>query len=302
MKCKIAYLDKNAQAHKSQHRVAGPNTKFFHNPNAIPGQLAKFKPDLVFVNKGDQFDDLNFIKHITGTYKTAYWFGDWRTQFPQFMYDWAQHAHIVFFNVHDPQLFSQIKGHVFTIHQGADPTVFKPLNGIPKIHDVGFGGHFYGKKTFPNGRLRLDVIHHLKEQGLNVAVVGDGWSSDIKPQPKMVPELLNKFYNQCRTTIGISHFTDVKYSTSNRLYQCMAVGVPHLAWDCPGIKELFATGYIGVKNLDELTGKIKILIENPDLANTIGNMQREQILKYHTFEHAWQRIENKIKQVFPELR
>lgn len=82
----------------------------------------------------------------------------------------------------------------------------------------------------------------------------------------------------------------------------MAVGVPHIAWDCQGIKELFDEGYIGVNSIEEMYQVIKKLIDNKNLRDHVGMLQRNQIIKHHTFKHAWQRIEDKIKTVFPELK
>ena len=305
MNCKIVYLDKHKNANKAQHRVAGSNLKFVSNHNSVIGILQKIKPDLVFVNKGDSFNDINLIKYVTSNYRTAYWFGDWRINMPEFMYNWAQHSAVVFFNAYDPGLWKELKSrgqeNVFVIHQGIDPTVFKPLNNIKKIYDVGFGGHNYSG-AFPNSKLRIQILRDLKAHGFNVAVVGRSWPADMNPIETKKPAELNEFYNQCRTTIGISHFTDIKYSVSNRLYQCMATGVPHINWHSPGLEKLFDDGYIGTNSYIQMIEKIHQFIDDKYLRNKIGKIQRKQILKYHTLEHAWQRIENNIKKVFPELK
>jgi spore maturation protein CgeB len=311
MDCRIAYLDKDKTAKKKQHRVAGPNLIFLWNPDQILGQLKEFKPDLVFINKGDAMNDIKFIQSITSSYRTAYWYGDWRNSISEYVYAWASNAGVAFFNVDDKPLRFQLKQmgqkNIFTVHQGADPLTFKPLEDVEKKYDIGFGANFYGRRSFENSGLRIDVVRFLRDKGYNICVVGEGWPADIPCLPHKTPIELNKFYNECRITIGISHYTNVKYGVSNRLYQCMAVGVPHVNWFTPGMNELFDndkdTGqtYIEVKNYSELIKEIDKLL-NDDIWNyTIGGRQRNQIIKYHTFECAWQRIENYIKRIYPEL-
>lgn len=312
MECKIVYLDKNKNASKGQHSMAGGNLKFIWNQNVVLSKLSELKPDLVFINKGDSMADKTFIKAVTDNYRTAYWYGDWRATIPEYTYDWALNAGVAFFNVSSSSLRSHLKAmgqkNVFTIHQGADPKTFKPLEGVKTKYDIGFGANFYGEKSFEQSKLRIDVVRFLMNKGYKICVVGDGWPKDIPSLPRKNSIELNKFYNECRMTIGISHFGTLKYGVSNRLYQCMAVGVPHINWFTPGMNELFdndeKTGrtYIEVKNYTELIEEINELLNDNDWNSTIGFRQRNQIIKYHTFECAWQRIENYIKQVYPELR
>jgi spore maturation protein CgeB len=304
MKAKIAYIDKHRAARNGQHRMAGPNLKFFMHRNGLESRIGKYKPDLVFINKGDHFTDIDFIQNITANYRTAYWFGDWRATLPGYMYDWAAAAGLAFFNAYDPSLFFELKNrgqkNAFVTHQGADTDIFKPIDNVPKIYDVGYGANFYGLHSFPNSKLRLDIIDILRVKGYTVGVVGNGWPPSINTK-SMGHKDLNKFYNQCRVTIGISHHTDVKYAVSNRIYQCMAVGVPHINWHSPGVEELFDDGYVGVQSTGEMISEIDYLIKNKNDRQKLGQIQREQILNKHTYLHAWQRMERKIKQVYPEL-
>ena len=109
MKCKIAYLDKNRTAKNEQHRVAGPSTVFFWNVDSMIRDLGMFKPDLVFINKGDRFNNPEFIEHITSTYRTAYWFGDWRKVMPEYMFNWASRCGVAFFNVNNEVLWKKLE-------------------------------------------------------------------------------------------------------------------------------------------------------------------------------------------------
>jgi spore maturation protein CgeB len=130
------------------------------------------------------------------------------------------------------------------------------------------------------------------EKGYDLKVVGDGWPKDINAMPRQGFVELNKTINQAKLTVGISHFIDVPGYTSNRLYQCMATGVPHIAWHSPKVAKIFKHGYTSVKSYDELDEKIELYLESNVRRGFAGNCQHGEIYNRHTIYHAWNRIED----------
>ena len=173
-----------------------------------------------------------------------------------------------------------------------DTDVFKPLPDEDKKYEILFGGSFF-RDAFPKDRIRL--IRHLKDKGYNIQVVGDGWPEDIEAIPRKGVIEYNRMMNQSRVTIGMSHFNDVAYYTSNRLYQAMATGVPHISWHAPFIADRFEEGYLEVKSYDEIKKILDFLLSSEFWRKTVGNCQHREILNNHTLLHAWQRMKAIIK-------
>lgn len=301
---KIAFINRTVQAQLTQWGVESPTCqkKFLHNMETLQGDLKEFAPDCVFMNKGSTIS-YEIIRLAIKPYKSVYFLGDYRNPFPRWAYAYATLFDMVLFTWEDTKIWNSIREmgqkNIFCVHQGISPKVFKPLPDVmSKKFDVTFGGGYYGD-NFSNAAERLKTIKFLNER-YNLQVIGDGWPSYIPSIPRVNHHELNKIHNQSKVTVGIHNRIfgkyGVKYGTSNRLYQCMAIGVPHITQYSPEVSKLFDMGYMDWKTRDELAQKIDALLPDTELRHVIGKIQRHQIKKYHTTLHAWLRIEDKIRQ------
>jgi len=300
---KIAFIDKTIHAQHAQFSVPSPTCekKFFHNIPSLKLDLKKYKPDVVFINKGST---LNYeeVRLAVKPYFSVYFLGDYRNPFPAWATAYATTCNMVLFTWEDPEIYKDLKTmgqkNVFCIHQGTNPNVFKPIDGSPKIYQAMFGGNFYGV-NFSNAAERLKNVRFLNTH-YNFQVVGAGWPDDVKAIPRKNHPRLNKLLNQSHTTIGIHnrlfHRWGVRYGTSNRLFQCMAIGIPHIAQQSPGISELFDDCYLEWIDRKDLQRKLDWLLSNPSEAEKLGQRQREYIINNHTVYHAWMRMERRIRE------
>jgi len=289
---KLAIIDKNKNARLSQWRAAPDPKKFFSSDNAVISLLDVYKPDFVFINKGNLFTG---IFPTIKKYKSVYFYGDYYRPIPAYVYEYAKVCDAVVLTNKDQGLWKELRAacnqkNIFFVSQGVDTDVFKPIENTPKIYDIVFGGNYFGP-SFLGSDIRLALVEHLLKSPYKFQVIGDGWPDYVNALPRQNHSDLNLSINQSRLTVGMSHFVDVSCYTSNRLYQFMATGVPHIAWDSPGIKTLFRHGYYSIDSYEKLDNAIKNFLENQTTSEFIGKSQAKEIRNRHTIYHTWQKIE-----------
>jgi hypothetical protein len=284
---KLAIIDKNPDAKYTQWRAAPNPKKFFHRDSCLVPDIKKYKPNFIFINKGNTFQNIETA--ILG-YKSLYFYGDYYQPIPNYVRHYGAMCSVVLLTNKNKDVWRSIKNkNIFFISQGVDIDIFKPIQ-IEKKYDIVFGGNYHGTK-FCGSNIRLQFVRRVKQFGLNFKVIGDGWPDDIKAIQKQGVHDYNKTMNQAQITIGMSHFVNVPYYTSNRLYQCMATGVPHIAWYSPGIKNLFKQGYLEIGACDQLKVLVDTFLSSPAMSKETGRKQRDEIVKRHTIFHSWTQIE-----------
>jgi len=296
---KLAIVDRNPLARHSQWRAAPDPKKFFYKSATLIHDLASYKPDVVFINKGHVFKTL---KEAVRKFKSVYFYGDWYTPLPAYVMQNALFCDAVIFTNKDPELWRQLRRagqkNVHFVSQGADIEVFKPLENEPKKYDLVFPANYLGPK-FCGSDLRMTFVRNLFEKGYDLKVVGNGWPADINAMPRQGMIELNKTLNQAKMSVGISHFINVPFYTSNRIYQCMATGTPHITWTFPGIDTIFRNAsYLSVQSYDRLYETIDVLLNRPDFRRIFGALQSEEIKCHHTIFDTWKNIEKILKTLY----
>lgn len=299
---KIAFIDRTSQAYLGQWGIHSDTAikKFFHNMDTLKSELSKFRPDCVFINKGST---LNYeaVRLAITPYKSVYFLGDYRDPFPRWGYAYSTLCDMVLFTWKDVKIWKSINAmgqkNIHCVHQGTNTDVFSPLPDIEKTADVSFGGGFYGD-NFSDAKERLATVKMLQDK-YDCQIAGDGWPSYIDAVPRLNHPKLNKFHNQARVTVGIHNRIfgryGIKHATSNRLYQCMSIGIPHIAQYSPGVGSRLGESYLDWETHDDLREKIDHLLENPQVAEKIGEQQRKQIVENHTTAIAWKGMEDTIR-------
>ena len=273
-----------------------PETQFAigNNYPVITGSLvqevAKYKPDWVFVSRKDGFDEVR--KAIKGI-KAAAFYGDYRNPPPQHAVIMSHMCDITLINWKSPVWKYFKNPHVVT--QGTSVKVFKPLPQAHISYDVAFGGNNYG------GIPRQKVLEFL-HKNFKLLVIGNGWPKNWNVIDRKGFIGLNRHLNTAKITVGAYNWTDyqkenVEFGTSNRTYQNMAVGRPHSAPYSKGIRSIFKHGYLDYKNLDDLGNKVvKLLSMTQEARDHIGQIQRNEIASRHTYAHTWQKIQKIVEE------
>ena len=284
----VALIDKNP---KTQFAI-GHNYPVFTNLQSLKQDIADYAPDWVFIFIKYGMDQ---IREAIKNTKAAYIFADYRNPLPEFALQLSHMSDITVTSWKQPSLWKTLKNpHV--IRRATDPNKFKPLPEIKPIYDVVFAGNNVG------GKPRMKVLEFLYKN-FNLYIVGAGWPKKFNQLGRKTGSYvsLNKHLNEGKVTVDIFNRTDmvkegVSYYTSNRPYQNMAVGRPHLQPYVPGVQEFFEKGYLDYKDLDQLKTQIEILLStSQEKRDEIGRVQRNEIVTRHTYAHAWAYMENIIE-------
>lgn len=325
---KIAFIDKNKNADKGQFRVCNKEKAFFSIESDLVKEVNAFNPSVIFISKGDKFS-IKQLKKVTKGRISAFFYGDYRgDQLPTYARELALHCNIVFFTWWNRKIYDDLNTNgqkfIFRIQQGTDENIFKPIKELHKDTPdfaVTFAGAYIPEssrrilmeKEFGNSNHLFDDVLPLAEfrkelmiklmeiYGKRFCLVGPGWEKDVFTNATLYPKryswnALNTFYNRSACSFGINHYTDVPYYTSNRLYQGMAAGVPHISWRCPKLEEIIPNNALAeVSSIEELLSAIKVFNENKQVRDRKARIQRETVLQNFTLEHAWGRMEEIIK-------
>lgn len=83
--------------------------------------------------------------------------------------------------------------------------------------------------------------------------------------------------------------------------EAMASGVPVVISDIPGVREVIVEGDHGLlaepMNSRDIAGKVRVLLENPDLAERMGKKGRKRVEKKFT----WDRVAKDIEEIYRSL-
>jgi hypothetical protein len=311
---KIAFIDKNPNASSAQFGVH-KDSKFFNNTNQyLLYDVADFNPDVVFINKGNKFRSEDLMSLMQDRF-SVYFYGDYRgTEIPYYAKKLAEIANLFLPTWYNEKIFKNLnQKNIRVVHQGTDVNTFRPLPDIEKKYTVAFVANYFDEETryrmsegefgyrkdlsevLPESELRLEVAIKLVEKyGKEFVIAGTGWEKYLQNKCTLLGktnhEETNLVYNQSLCSIGISHYLNVDYMTSNRLFQAMASGTPHIAWHSPKVDELFDDSYLETDSVVQLLSLVGHFVKYPIEALSYGVSQRNCILERHTLEKAWDRI------------
>lgn len=251
----------------------------------------KYNPDAVFIFSKASTE---YVRPAIEGRTSAYYFVDFRPTVPFYVKEFCSITSMAIFAFRRKDYFKLSRdreSHFAWL--GTNPDLFFRIPEVMKDHDVVFGGNYY------NCRKRSEVIRFLKKH-YRVLVVGRNWGKariECTGRKNLIE--MNRQFNRAYVSIGI-HNMDMDYealgvscATSNRLFQNMAMGIPHIAPYAPGVASQFSDGYMDYRSLSELKEKIDWLLGMSQAdRDKIGDNQRMQIVENHTHAHSWSRIES----------
>jgi len=285
---KVVLINKNPKSQFAQ----GNNHPVFTGLHTLSQDIHNYNPDWVFISMKHGMDQ---VREAIKNTKAAYLYADYRNPLPKFTIEFSKMANITLTSWKHPKLWKTLKNpHV--VMRATDPTEFFPIPEIKPEYDVVFGGNNFG------GDPRMKVMNFLNKH-FNLFIIGAGWPSKFNSSGKARSYIhLNRTLNKGKVTVGafnlIDKFKDgTSYYTSNRPYQNMAVGRPHLSPHCPGVSEFFKNGYMEYMNLGHLKELVELLLNMTQKErDKIGKIQRKEIVENHTYKHGWEYMEKVVKE------
>ena len=164
--------------------------------------------------------------------------------------------------------------------EGANPEIHKPYN-IEKSIDVSFVGQCYGN--------RPQIIHMLKERGIQIEAFGYGW-----PNGPLSTEDMVRMYSKSKINLGFGGVAGHQdtFCLKGRDFEIPMSGGLYLTEDNPELEKFFdVEREIAVyKDLDDLEEKIGYFLSNPEMAEAIRKNGFQRAHREHTWEMRFEKI------------
>ncbi|MFZ0392058.1 MAG: glycosyltransferase [Calditrichia bacterium] len=186
---------------------------------------------------------------------------------------------------------------VFTWHEAADTTVFKPKENAERSGDLVWIGNWGDEERNaelqeflfePALSLRLKTCIHgvrypekVKEMLAGSKIEYGGWLPNYR-----VPELFSRY----RFTVHVPrriYRTTLPGVPTIRPFEAMACGIPLISSPWQDSEGLFTPGkdYLTAADGTEMKKQMRMLLNEPDFASELAVHARETILARHTCEH-----------------
>ena len=169
--------------------------------------------------------------------------------------------------------------------EASDPTIFHPMPGLPKIHDVSFVGRRYG--------IREKIVHALRKAGIQVTAYGDGWENG-HIQIDEVPKL----FAQSKIVLGIgtiAHGADF-YALKMRDFDGPMSGSCYVTHDNQDLRQVYDVGneLVTYRTIDECVEKIGFYLKHETEREKIADTGRRRAMT----EHVWDKRFNDMIDLF----
>jgi len=164
--------------------------------------------------------------------------------------------------------------------EGANPEIHKPYD-IEKSIDVSFVGQCYGN--------RPQIIHLLKEHGIQVEAFGYGWSNGPLSTEDMV-----RMYSKSKINLGFGGVAGHKntYCLKGRDFEIPMSGGLYLTEYNPELERVFDVGkeIVAYRNFEDLVEQISFLLSHPEEAEAIRQRGFHRARREHTWEMRFEKI------------
>lgn len=191
---------------------------------------------------------------------------------------------------------------------GANDDLFKPLPKRKKHPVDPFEVIFVGKFVPLHGCITIvEAAELLREEPVHFTMIGDG--QDYPAVQELIRELeltnvtltgwidyqqLPEYYAQsdlCLGNFGAS--ARASRAISNKVYEAMALGLPVLSGDTPGLRSELLTGeevwVCKVADTDDMARKILALMQQPELRERIARSGHEAYQQRYTLQKIGER-------------
>lgn len=176
-----------------------------------------------------------------------------------------------------------------------NPKRFYPFPDSQPVFDLCFVGNF--------SPWRDEVLKAALGLTKNIALYGPSWLKKGKSKinredlaaiyrgEKIVGEELNGLFNSSRIVLSASRIRDSS-GLNMRFFEVLAAGACFLTDAPPELERHFIRDkhLVTFDNLEELTLKLKKLLDDPALRKSIAQAGYEQVMAHHTYEHLAKEI------------
>jgi spore maturation protein CgeB len=186
------------------------------------------------------------------------------------------------------ELYKSVLGKdVYFWQIGYDPKLYHPLPTKDSYEfDVVFIANNNVTENYPGQPEREKTCQILRNTfGGRFGLFGNGWPSRLQSRGGIDQKKVNEYYNKANVCLSVSHFNNISHYFSDRLLMCMASGRPTISLTFPHWQSYFADhcDLVITNTIEDLVPKIKWLVENPDIANHIGQQGAAKVYAEHTY-------------------
>jgi spore maturation protein CgeB len=193
--------------------------------------------------------------------------------------------------------------HVYTVHEAADPDLFRPL-ALPKEQDIVFIGNWgdndrnetleiyllQPSNLLPDLRFAIYGVRYgaalLERFARDYHVQYRGWVANYRAP---------LVYAASKMSVHLprQQYTSVVYGTPTiRVFETLACGLPLISLPWPDTDGLFCAGedYLVVEDQAEMVAAMRQLAADPAARKKLGDSGRARILAHHTVRHRARQI------------
>lgn len=247
-----------------------------------------FNPDYIFVHSSAlEIEKLLEIKNNTNAF-ILQWTGDCRNELlPAVMaYKDISDITLLACGIAQKKMYeAALNQKVFYLQHAVEDKQFLPIQENISDKKIIFIGNNYHQ--FPGAVERTQLCSILsKEFSSQFEVYGNGFDSPEFNNKHSVAYLeTSSLYNKSYIGISANSFNDKEGYYSNRLLDIMASGCCCLVRYFPKLEELFydMENCVFYRSNEEAIEKIKYLIENTKIRNSIAYMGQHRISARHTY-------------------
>ena len=191
---------------------------------------------------------------------------------------------------------------VWTLHEAADTTLFKPLPGTPKKDDVVWIGNWGDdERSSEISQFLLEPAREMEDYRLSIYGVRypeEGFAALRKAGVNYCGYLPNlaapAAYAASRLTVHIPRQQYVSAMTgipTIRVFEALACGIPLISAPWKDTENLFRQGdFLMVRNTGEMRRAMQYLLGDPDAAQAQALRGLETILSRHTCRHRAEQL------------
>ena len=253
-----------------------------------------FKPDLLHLQIQHTTiingDTIARIKQALPNLIVSNWTIDCRAFVPKSYKDVAKFSDFNFISsTGQIEMFKrELKKPVHYLQIGYNPKLYypetEPRTNFP--YDCIFIGNHNPKERYPGAQARLDTCKLLREKfKQRFCLYGHGWPRPLRSKSSIDQRTVAQAYHQSKCVISVSHFNDIDHYFSDRLLMCMASGRPTIQLYFPKYESYFTNNcdLLIAKDIRDIAVKVDWVIQNPAMANYIGQSGAAKVFAEHTY-------------------
>lgn len=253
-----------------------------------------FKPDLLHM----QIQHTNLIDGPTiGTIRALLpklivvnWTGDVRNYIPDTYKDVAKYSHfnLISSTGQIQQFKDSLRMDVKYWQIGYNPKLYyKNLSTPDKFdYDVVFIANNNLIENYPGRSEREQVCKLLRARfGNRFGLFGNNWSPEFQSNGSIAQPDVCRVYHKSACVLSVSHYNGLSHYFSDRLLMCLASGRPTVSLSFPKWQSYFTdnSDIIMADKIEDIPNKVSDLLNNPKLADFIGDSGAAKVFAEHTY-------------------